>query len=91
MQGITGVVDDAPVEGQLFASLVGLSHDVAGVVAALTGHSQCNQLRGGEFELHRAAQGVLACLQGGIHIVGVSHNILGGGDLDVYGGRLARL
>ena len=91
MQGITGVVDDAPVEGQLFASLVGLSHDVAGVVAALAGHGQCDQLRGGEFELHRAAQGVLACLQGGIHIVGVSHNILSGGDLDVYGGRLARL
>ena len=91
MQGLISVVDDGPVEGQLFAGLVGLGYDVAGVVAALAGHSQCNQLRGGEFELHRAAQGVLACLQGGIHIVGVSHNILGGGDLDVYGGRLARL
>ena len=79
------------MEGQLFASLVGLSHDVAGVVAALAGHGQCDQLRGGEFELHRAAQGVLACLQGGVHIVGVSHNILSGGDLDVYGGRLTRL
>ena len=91
MQGITGVVDDAPVEGQLFASLVGLGYDVAGVVATLAGHGQCNQLRGGEFKLHRATQGVLACLQGGIHVVGVSHNVLGSGDLDVYGGRLARL
>ena len=91
MQGITGVVDDAPVEGQLFAGLVGLGHNVAGVVATLAGHGQCNQLRGGEFKLHRATQGVLACLQGGIHVVGVGHNVLGGGDLDVYGGRLARL
>ena len=91
MQGLISVVDDGPVEGQLFASLVRLGHNVTGVVAALAGHGQCDQLRGGEFELHRAAQGVLACLQGGIHIVGVSHNILSGGDLDVYGGRLARL